>query len=149
MDEMEIDPIKPEYFYSNEAEKVKLNWFCYEYAFFLYTNIRRSKKLKKYREKNTNENIVQFCVYLSKVMKISMYQKLGGITEEIIFYEEYVEQYYPKNTSAENMLILSTATKAWDELLSNCVVCPNRCISERDNKCILFDQLDEDGLLRS
>jgi hypothetical protein len=146
-DEMEIDPIKPQYFYSNEAEKIKLNWFCYEYAFVLYKNLRESKKLKKYRKENTKENIVQFCVYLSKEMKNSIHQKLGGITEEIVFYEEYVEEYYPKNTRAENYLLLTEATKAWEEMLSDCVTCPTRCISEMNEKCILFDELDEDGYL--
>jgi hypothetical protein len=148
MDKMEIDTIKPEYFYNNEIEKVKLNWFCYEYAYVLYKNIRKNNKLKKYRKKNTQDDIVQFCVYFSKEMKNSMYQKLGGITEEIIFYEEYVEKYYPKNTRGENNMLLNVAMKAWDEILSDCEICPNRCITERDNKCVLFDLLDEDGFLK-
>jgi hypothetical protein len=42
-----------------------------------------------------------------------------------------------------NMFILEAGTQAWDELLSGCVVCPTRCISEMYKKCILFDRLDE------
>jgi hypothetical protein len=28
MEKMAIDPIKAEYFYADEREKTKLNWFC-------------------------------------------------------------------------------------------------------------------------
>ncbi|GHV81340.1 hypothetical protein AGMMS49944_31310 [Spirochaetia bacterium] len=144
MKQMEIDPIKAKYFYANNDEKIKLNWFCYEYAWKLYNEIRKSIKLKKYRKQNDQEQIVQFCVYFSKEMKKSIFQKLGGLTNETVFYEEYVENYYPKNSKAMNMRILEAATKAWDKLLSGCGVCPTRCISEMYKKCVLFDQLDED-----
>jgi hypothetical protein len=140
---MQIDPIKAGYFYNTEDEKTKLNWFCYEYAFFLYKNIMDAKKLARYRKKNNHEQIVSFCVYFSKEMKHSIHEKLGGLVEHTTFYEEYVEKYYPNNTSRENYFILNIAAKAWDELLSNCVNCPARCISEMNKKSILFDQLDE------
>ena len=145
---MSIDPIKAKYFYENENEKTKLNWFCYEYAFVLYKNIMEAKILKKYRKKNKNEQIVKFCVYFSKEMKRSIHEKLGRIVENTTFYEEYVKDYYPNNTNAENYLLLNVATKAWDEMLSNCVYCPTRCISEMNKKCILFDKLDENEFLR-
>ena len=144
MKQMEIDPIKANYFYANNDEKIKLNWFCYEYAWQLYNEIRESVKLKKYRKQNDQEQIVQFCVYFSKEMKKSIFQKLGGLTNETVFYEEYVEDYYPKNSKAMNMFILGAAAKAWDDLLSGCEVCPTRCISEMYKKCTMFDDLDED-----
>ncbi|GHV80809.1 hypothetical protein AGMMS49944_26000 [Spirochaetia bacterium] len=144
MKKMEIDPIKAKYFYANNDEKIKLNWFCYEYAWKLYNEIRKSIKLKKYQKQNDQGQIVQFCVYFSKEMKKSIFQKLGGLTNETVFYEEYVENYYPKNSKAMNMRILEAATKAWDRLLSGCGVCPTRCISEMYEKCILFDQFDEE-----
>ena len=143
-----IDPIKAGYFYNNENEKTKLNWFCYEYAFVLYKNIMEAKTLKKYRKKNSHEQIVNFCVYFSKEIKRSIYERLAGIVETTTFYEKYARKYYPNNTSGENYLLLDVATKAWDELLSNCVNCPTRCISEMNKKCIFFDQLDENEFLR-
>ena len=144
---MSIDPIKAKYFYENENEKTKLNWFCYEYAYVLYKNIMEAKILKKYRKKNKNEQIVKFCVYFSKETKRSIHEKIGGIVENTTFYEEYVKNYYPNNTNKENYLLLNVATKAWDEMLSNCVNCPTRCISEMNKKCILFDKLDENEFL--
>jgi hypothetical protein len=41
-----IDPILATYFYTNNSEKTKLNWFCYEYAYVLYSMIIESKALK-------------------------------------------------------------------------------------------------------
>jgi len=145
--QMEADPIKAEYFYSNEKEKIKLNWFCYEYAFSLYTKIRESATLAHYRSKHEQKEIVEYCVYFSKAMKKSIFEKLSGITEITTVYEDYVEEFYPKMKATERMRLLNAAAEAWDELLSSCVICPTRCISEMHEKCVLFDQLDEDGYL--
>ena len=144
---MEADPIKAEYFYKNEQEKIKLNWFCYEYAFGLYTKIRESRGLSQYRAKYGQDNIVDYCVYFSKAIKRSIYERLSGITEITTFYEEYVEHYYPKMKKPEIKRLLTTAAEAWDELLAVCEVCPTRCISEMYERCILFDRLDENGFL--
>ena len=41
-------PIKAEWFYTDEREKIKINWFCFEYALEFYTFIMDSKALRKY-----------------------------------------------------------------------------------------------------
>jgi hypothetical protein len=143
MDKLEIDPIKAKYFYTNDAEKIKLNWFCFEYAFLMYSKLRKDIKFKKYRKKNTQEQIVDFCVYFAKEIKKSIYEKLGRLVDKTTIYEEYVEKYYPQNNSGENSLLLNAAAQAWDELLGNCIHCPTRCISEMYEKCIFFDEIDE------
>ena len=145
---MEADPIKAEYFYSSEKEKIKLNWFCYEYAFSLYTKIKESPDLKRYRSKRGQKEIVEYCVYFSKAIKRSIYERLSGITEVTTFYEDYVEEFYPKMKPAERMRLMTAAAEAWEELLSVCVSCPTRCISEMYERCVLFDQLDEDGFFK-
>jgi len=145
---MEADPIKAEYFYENENEKVKLNWFCYEYAFALYTKIRLNDDLKSYRAKNNQEEIVDFCVYFSKTMKKSIYERLSGMTEATTFYEDYVEWYYPKMKEDEKLRMLKTAMESFDEVISKCINCPVRCISEMDENCVFFDRLDEEGYLQ-
>jgi uncharacterized Fe-S radical SAM superfamily protein PflX len=53
-----------------------------------------------------------------------------------------VSDYYPENTSKENLMFLNAAQQAWGQLLDSCVVCPNRCISERNRACVMFDELD-------
>jgi hypothetical protein len=148
MGQMEIDPIRAEYFYENNDDKIKLNWFCYEYAFFLYSGIRKSVKLKKFKAQNDQEKIVQFCINFSKGMKESIFARLGKLTNEIVFHEESIEKHFPENTKTINMFILEVAAKEWDELLSGCEICPTRCISEMYKKCAFFDMLDENGHLK-
>jgi hypothetical protein len=142
MDKLDVDPIKAEYFYKNDDEKIKINWFCYEYSFNFYSKLRGDIKLKKYRKRNTQEQIVDFCVYFSKELKKSIYEKLGGLVDKMTIYEKYAADYYPRNTSGENLLLLTAATQAWDELLENCIHCPTRCISEMNMKCVFFDEWD-------
>ena len=144
MNKLDVDPIKARYFYNNDDEKIKLNWFCYEYSFMLYSKLREGIKFKKYRERNTQGQIVDFCVYFSKEIKKSIYEKLGRLVDKTTFYEEYVASYYPKNSSKENLLLLAAAMQAWDELFDSCVSCPTRCISEMHRKCNFFDEIDED-----
>jgi hypothetical protein len=144
---MRADPIKAEYFYKNEKEKTKLNWFCYEYAFELYTEIEKSSDLNKYRKRIGENQLVSFCVYFSKAMKKSIYEKLNGFVEVTIIYEDYITNFDQIVTNKEIDYLLNAAGRAWDQLLSMCEICPNRCISERHEKSILFDKLDEDGFL--
>ena len=35
-----MDEIEKKEFYDNESEKIKFNWFCYEYANNLYYDIK-------------------------------------------------------------------------------------------------------------
>jgi effector-binding domain-containing protein len=145
MRQLEADPIKAEYFYENDDEKIKLNWFCYEYAFFLYNEIRESIKLTKFKKQKNQEQIVKFCVYFSKEMKKSIFERLGKLTNATVIYEKYVESYFPENNKAINMFILEVAARAWDTLLAGCEICPTQCISKMYEKCTLFDMLDENG----
>jgi hypothetical protein len=144
---LEVDPIKAEYFYKSEAEKIKLNWFCYEFAFGMYDKIRKAAELEKYRETHSQQNIVDFCVFFSKRMKESIFQRLGGLTPAVMFYEEYVEEFYPKITRKRILQLMKPAMEAFEELIEICVNCPNRCISEMHVYCHMFDMLDKDGFL--
>jgi len=144
---MDVDPIKAEYFYKNAAEKTKLNWFCYEYAFVLYSQIRSSHKLTRYRNNNTQDQITAFCVHFSKSMKQSIFDKLSGRTAITILDEAYVYSFYPDSSHSQTGKLLTAASEAWDEHLSICETCPTRCISEMYEMCGMFDRMDEDGFL--
>jgi len=142
---LDIDPIKPENFYKSDIEKTKLNWFCYEYAYCFYSKLREDSGLKKYRECHTQEDITAFSVHFSKAMKQSIHDKLNGQTSSVIFDENYVHVFYPKSTHKQTKLLLAAAAKAWDEHLSVCEVCPTRCISERYQYCVMFDNMEKEG----
>ncbi len=144
---LKVDPIKAEYFYKSETEKIKLNWFCYEFAFGMYDKIRKNSELEKYRETHSQQDIVGFCVFFSNRMKESIFQKLDGLTSAVMFYEEYVEEFYPTITRKQILQLMKPTMEAFEELIQICVSCPNRCISEMYMYCHMFDMLDEDGYL--
>jgi uncharacterized Fe-S radical SAM superfamily protein PflX len=138
-------PIKANWFYVFASEKTKFNWFCYEYACQFYDHIRRSGKLKRWRSQRSDLQIAEFCAYFSKRMKQSVLDKLAGITDITIVDEEYIADYYHENTHGQNMAIMKVAGEAWDELLSACEVCPNRCISERHARSEFYDRRERGG----
>ena len=133
------DIIKPTSFYSRESEKTKLNWFCYEIALSIELDIKRNlgKQLMKY--KIDDRAIAEFSIYYSKVMKDIILQKLSGKIKIVIHSYEPIESYFPKINDKMVNKMLDEIAKAWDEQLSVCVHCPNRCVSEKDAYCPMFD----------
>jgi len=78
--------IKPTSFYSNEQEKTKLNWFCYESALSFYLAIKG--KLGEKLEKKygiDEEKIADFSIYFAKKMKEISLQKLSGEIDTVYF----------------------------------------------------------------
>ncbi len=134
-----IDIIKPTSFYSNEREKTKLNWFCYEFAMAIYDNMKEDmgKQLKKH--KISDESLAEFSIYISKKMKGIILQKLSGEIENIYFSYKMIESYFPNLRDKLIDKMLDVVSKSWDELLSFCQICPTRCISEKDVYCPMFD----------
>ena len=135
-------PIKASWFYWDDSEKTKFNWFLYEYACTLYDHIRRSKNetLNRWRAKHSNKQVAEFCAYFSKRMRQSVLDSIARHAKETIGDEEYICDYCHTNTLDENGAILETAVSAWSELLEICVICPERCITERDNRSMFFDR---------
>lgn len=137
-----INMIKPTSFYSSESEKKKLNWFCYELSLAIYDDMRGSigKRLKKH--KISDEALAEFSIYISKKMKGIILQKLSGRIEQVYFSYEMIESYFPNLNDRMVNKMLDVISKTWDNLLSFCEICPNRCISERDAYCTMFDDKD-------
>jgi uncharacterized Fe-S radical SAM superfamily protein PflX len=135
------NPVKAELFYDVEEEKIKLNWFCYEYANILYEKIMKSRKIAKHRKSRKENGIAQFCAHFSKAMKKSIDDRLSGITDVTEIDDEYVYAFYPGAEEAFADALISAGCEAWDELLSVCECCPVRCISERYARTDMFDRL--------
>ena len=135
----EINMIKPTSFYSNESDKIKLNWFFYEFSIAIYDEIRESlgKQLKKY--KIDDDALAEFSVYMSKKMKNIILQKIRGRSEKTYFLYEMVESYFPNLNNRMVKKILDAIPKALDEQLSFCKKCPTNCISDEDGFCSMFD----------
>ena len=133
------ETVKKEWFLEGAHPKAKLNWFLYEVALEYYAFVMRSKALWRYRKAHNETEIAEFCAYYAKRMRKSVLERLAGLTEATEIDEEYISDYYPKNSARLNGLLLETACAAWDRLLSVCEVCPTRCLSEKDRMCGLFD----------
>ena len=133
--------IKPTSFSSGELEKTKLNWFCYELAlsFDLAINSKLGEKLgKKYGI--DEEEIADFSIYFAKKMKEISLQKLSGEIVTVYISYEMIEAYFPFLSDKIINKMLEALAEAWDEHLSICETCPNRCVSEKDEYCTMFDE---------
>lgn len=139
------DIIMASWFYTHEFEKIKFNWFCFEYALKLYDCVKESKKLAKWKHGKSDMEIANFCAYYSKRMKKSVEDRLANRTDATEGDEEYVSDYYHTNTSRQNISIIAVAGEAWEQLLSVCVTCPTRCLSERFFRCEFFDRMERGG----
>ena len=70
---MSYDKVAADNFYKDDGDKIKQNWFLYEYSNILFSKIEESHELATYRKKHANDNIVAFCVYFSKRLRQSNY----------------------------------------------------------------------------
>jgi hypothetical protein len=134
-----LDMIKPTSFYSSESEKVKLNWFCYELSLSIYDSMKNKIAFLLKRRKISNETLADFSICYAKGMKDVVLQQLSGKIEKVCISYEPIESYFPDIGDDMINKMTDVISEAWDEMLSFCEVCPNRCISEKDAFCTLFD----------
>jgi uncharacterized Fe-S radical SAM superfamily protein PflX len=134
-----LDMIKPTSFYSSESEKVKLNWFCYELSLSIYDSMKNKIAFLLKRRKISNETLADFSIYYAKGMKNVVLQQLSSKIEKGCISYEPIESYFPDIGDDMINKMTDVISEAWDEMLSFCEVCPNRCISEKDAFCTLFD----------
>jgi uncharacterized Fe-S radical SAM superfamily protein PflX len=134
-----LSKIKPTSFYSNECEKIKLNWFCYELSIEIYDNMKRRIGNRLKRNKISDEALAEFSINISKGMKDIVLQKLSGRIKNVYFSHEMIERNFPDLDDRTINRMLDIVAEVWDEQLSVCEVCPTRCISEKDAYCTMFD----------
>jgi len=132
-------PIQMEWFYNVEGEKTKLNWFLLEFALAYYESIRGSETLDLYREWYDEEQVAQFCAYYSRRLKKSLLNCLRGRTKSVVFYREYVDDFYPQHKDLTNYMLHSLAKCSYDNMLS-CEHCPQRCLVDYKAKSPQFDE---------
>jgi hypothetical protein len=134
-----IDNVRPNSFYSNDSEKIKLNWFCYEFSMTIYDNMKKEIGSRLKKQKISDEALAEFSVFYSKEMKNMILQQLSGKIKMVCISYEPIESYFPDLGADLINKMTDITSDAWDEILSICEVCPNRCISEKDAYCTLFD----------
>ena len=134
-----LNMISPTSFYSSESEKIKLNWFCYEFSMMIYDNMKKEIGSRLKRQKISGKDLAEFSVYYSKEMKNMVLQQLSGKIKGVCISYEPIVSYFPHLSAGMINKMTDIISDSWDEILSFCEICPNRCISEKDSYCTLFD----------
>lgn len=131
--------VRPKAFCSGDAQKTKLNWFCYEYASEIVHFIDKGLRRRLSRKGVTDKRIVDFSVYFAKHMKVVAMQKLGGEFDRVPMNYQDIERLFPRLDDRLVDELLTVVAAAWKSLLEVCSACPTRCISERDQLTSAFD----------
>jgi hypothetical protein len=136
--------ITPDRFFSNDKEKTKLNWFLFELALEIERYIAKERRLTiQLRRKGVDDDRVRdFCVHYAKHMKKEILDKLAGRTASVGLGYLEIERFFPQVGDRLVDRLLTVVGKAWDSQTEACVVCPTRCISERDKRAPMFDDPD-------
>jgi hypothetical protein len=72
-------------------------------------------------------------------MKKVILDKLEGRITNVRLGYEAIEEFFPDIGDRLVDKLLTIAAKAWDSQTEVCVVCPTRCISERNERASMFD----------
>ena len=140
---MELDKVSAANFYQDNGDKIKLNWFLYEYANLLYMKISASSKLTRYKKLYSQDQITAFCVYFSKRLKKSIFDMQTGLSKSIAFDGKYVYEFYPNNSFAQTQDLLDMAFAAWEDQLKCCAGCQSKCLIDEYEITGMFDSLEK------
>ncbi len=105
--------ITPAAFYTNEKDKIKLNWFLFEYAAEFDSHIKRPLRKRLKRKKIDNRKIAEFCIYYSKKMKGEILDKLSGRIENVSLSYHAIEEFFPDLSDQLVDDLLTSAFSAW------------------------------------
>ena len=139
------DKIAASNFYKDDGDKIKQNWFLYEYANILFESIEKSPALAAYRKRRGKDDISAFCIYFSKRLRQSIAGAREKRTSCVEINARYIYEFYPDNTYARTQKLLNAAGAAWDEHILACSVCPNQCLTDGFEITDMFDNLEKTG----
>jgi len=95
---LNIDKVAANNFYKDDGDKIKQNWFLYEYANILFSKIEERNELTAYRKKHSKDNISAFCVYFSKRLRQSISNVHRKQASLVVIDARYVYEFYPDNS---------------------------------------------------
>jgi len=141
--------IPASWFYLDDDEKIKLNWFLYEYALVLFDHVQGSRKkaLVKWKSRQSEEQIAEFCAYYAKRMKQSVRALREGSEKAILMPEYFVSDFSHTTTHRENRTIMEVASAAWTEKILICKACGGGCTYDGEMRCEFFDRMERGGYL--
>ncbi len=133
--------VRPADFFQTNQDKIKLNWFLFEFALQLESLVWQDQGLReRLKGKGIGEKeIGAFCVSYAKHMKAEIIARVSGKTQNVRMGYEPIEAYFPTIGDALVDRLLTKAAEAWDSQTEVCIVCPTRCISEKEQRASMFD----------
>ena len=139
MVEQALDAISPASFYSNDSEKTKLNWLCYELAMGIYGKIMEEEDEEFMRHIFDVGAVTDFSVHLSKRIGGGLTKSPSGRIDK-----DYVlgasKRFFPGLTRRVYDTMFKAVSEAVKELLEICELCPTRCLYEKNAYCTMFDK---------
>ena len=144
-EKMGVDKVAANHFYKDDGDKIKQNWFLYEYANNMHSAIEKSRELASYRKNHSTDNIVAFCIYFSKRLRQSISNMQRKQTSGVAIDARYIYEFYPSNTYTQSQRLLEAASAAWEEQIFACVNCSNQCLADGFERTDMFDTLEQTG----
>jgi hypothetical protein len=142
---MNTDKVPASHFYKDDGDKIKQNWFLYEYANILFSKIAEVSNLATYRKQHSEKDIAAFCVYFSKRMRRGIARASEKKASGIEIDGRYIYEFYPHNSRALTQRLLEAAFEAWNEHFFVCENCPNQCLTDGFEITDMFDNLETTG----
>ena len=142
---MSVDKVAANNFYKDDGDKIKQNWFLYEYSNIMYSKIEERPDLADYRNKRGKDGIAAFCVYFSKRLRRSISNAETKRTSGVEIDARYIYEFYPGNARAQTQRLLEAAGEAWEEHLLACSFCPTQCLADGFERTDMFDNLEKTG----
>jgi hypothetical protein len=136
-------PIQMEWFYSIEGEKTKLNWYLYEIALEYYDRIMDNPELEHYRKLYDEKQIALYCAYYARRLRESLLRYIRGQRKTVIFYKEYISDFYLQHDRPLIRILSRTARESFDHIWFVCITCPQQCLWEHNAKSPLFEEYQD------
>ena len=115
--------ISPSEFYSQDSEKNKLNWFCYELALTIFQGIDKKTRRRLRKKKIDETELARFSVYYAKHMKGVVLRKLAGEIEQTIISYVPIESFFPGRARAIAEKRIEQLTAAGGNIAVMCPIC--------------------------
>jgi hypothetical protein len=131
--------VKKEWFYGSGFEKNKFNWFLFEAAREYENAIAASDRLAGFRKKHSSEEIARYCEYFVKKIMLLVMDKPNGTDGSNSSNKALISGFFAGLSDSHVKSLLDAAFASWGNLLSICGTCPSRCLSEKDQPAVFFD----------
>ena len=105
----------------------------------LATELTNPRMLKFFRKEGiVEQKIRRACQQMSLAMKEPIQAQLSTKAKAVELKYTIVEAGFPNLSDRSINKILIAVYRAYLTLTTRCVMCPTRCISEKDEDCVLF-----------